>query len=318
MEPTITPKETEDNFEQQREECLALASIYGDDFLQLDDTTICITFHPSPGSISLTVYLPATYPSASSPLYEITTSWPLPSDSAREKIDTAFEEIAADYAGQVLLFAWAEWLREFVEEEYGTGVQTGDVLDESETTGGEESVVETTGVGQEAVPDMSELPVQEIIQRQRAPDCPTIHTSCEPIVDRKSVFVAHCATVKTVNDVKKVMDVLLSDKKIARATHNISAYRIVEPTTGVIRQDCDDDGETAAGSRLLHLLQLTKATNVLIVVTRWYGGIHLGPARFKHINNVARQLLEEHRYVTPSSGMGGSTVGATSAGKKKR
>ena len=32
--------------------------------------------------------------------------------------------------------------------------------------------------------------------------------------------------------------------------------------------------------------------NVLIVVTRWYGGIHLGPDRFKHINERALTLLK--------------------------
>ena len=36
------------------------------------------------------------------------------------------------------------------------------------------------------------------------------------------------------------------------------------------------------------------AENVLVVVSRWYGGIQLGPDRFKHINNCARQILEEN------------------------
>lgn len=33
------------------------------------------------------------------------------------------------------------------------------------------------------------------------------------------------------------------------------------------------------------------AKNVIVVVTRWYGGVHLGPDRFRHINNAARQVL---------------------------
>ena len=32
--------------------------------------------------------------------------------------------------------------------------------------------------------------------------------------------------------------------------------------------------------------------NVLVVVTRYFGGIHLGPDRFKHINQAARNALE--------------------------
>lgn len=39
------------------------------------------------------------------------------------------------------------------------------------------------------------------------------------------------------------------------------------------------------------------ARNVMVVVTRWYGGVHLGPDRFKHINNCTRDLLEAHGYI---------------------
>ena len=39
----------------------------------------------------------------------------------------------------------------------------------------------------------------------------------------------------------------------------------------------------------------------IVVVSRWYGGTHLGPMRFKHISNCARQALArsvwEHREV---------------------
>ncbi|EWC47402.1 hypothetical protein DRE_00370 [Drechslerella stenobrocha 248] len=68
-----------------------------------------------------------------------------------------------------------------------------------------------------------------------------------------------------------------SDKKIARATHNIT--------------DNDDDGETAAGSRLGHLLELIDVWDVVVVVSRWYGGVKLGPDRFRIINQVAREAL---------------------------
>ena len=60
----------------------------------------------------------------------------------------------------------------------------------------------------------------------------------------------------------------------------------------LITQDYDDDGEDAAGGRLLHLLQILDVKNTIVVVSRWYGGVKLGPARFTHINNAARLLLE--------------------------
>jgi putative IMPACT (imprinted ancient) family translation regulator len=52
----------------------------------------------------------------------------------------------------------------------------------------------------------------------------------------------------------------------------------------------DDDGETGAGDKLLYLLERMEVTNTLVVVTRWYGGIQLGPDRFKHITGVAKQV----------------------------
>ncbi|KAJ2611939.1 hypothetical protein EV177_003239, partial [Coemansia sp. RSA 1804] len=96
---------------------------------------------------------------------------------------------------------------------------------------------------------------------------------------KKSVFLGHVARVKSAKDVLDVLEALLQDKKIAQASHNISAYRI-RLDSGSISQDNDDDGETAAGKRLGHLLQLLGVENIVVVVTRWYGGTHLGPDRF--------------------------------------
>lgn len=40
------------------------------------------------------------------------------------------------------------------------------------------------------------------------------------------------------------------------------------------------------------LTVLQEVNNVLVVVTRYFGGIHLGADRFKHINQAARSALE--------------------------
>lgn len=68
--------------------------------------------------------------------------------------------------------------------------------------------------------------------------------------------------------------------------------------------DCDDDGETAAGSRLAHLLDILEVENVLVVVSRWYGGILLGADRFKHINQAARDALEVGGFLADGNGNG--------------
>ena len=45
---------------------------------------------------------------------------------------------------------------------------------------------------------------------------------------------------------------------------------------GLSYNDCDDDGETAAGSRLAEILRIMGVTGVAVIVSRWYGGTKLG------------------------------------------
>ena len=123
----------------------------------------------------------------------------------------------------------------------------------------------------------------------------------EPLVDRKSVFVGHVAAVSSMADVHSFREQVLSDKKVARATHNISAYRFTDAATS--HHDFDDDGESAAGGRMAEMMRLMNLggageIGVAVIVTRWYGGIKLGPDRFKLINNCARGVLEQAGYVT--------------------
>lgn len=128
---------------------------------------------------------------------------------------------------------------------------------------------------------------------------------------------AHVAPVTDVEHVKAVVAILSESNKIRNATHNIMAYRISAPgKANVYYQDYDDDGEAAAGGRLLHLLQAADVRNVVVVVSRWFGGVLLGPARFGLINNTARQLLEQTGFLKQLGGAGGSKPGAGS-GKKQ-
>lgn len=122
-------------------------------------------------------------------------------------------------------------------------------------------------------------------------------TTTEAAMVNKSVFVARACPVSSMTDVTNAVSHLLSsNKKVAGATHNIKAWRIRDHSAAAT-QDYDDDGESAAGSRMLHLMQLMDVWNVLVVVTRWYGGVKLGPDRFRVINNVAREALTAGGYV---------------------
>lgn len=118
----------------------------------------------------------------------------------------------------------------------------------------------------------------------------------EPILDRKSAFVGRAIRLASPADVRPYLRALKQDKKINKATHNMVAWRC-RTSDGVLHLDNDDDGESAAGSRMAHLLDMLKVDNVLVVVSRWYGGIHLGPDRFKHISTSTRGALVAGQFI---------------------
>ncbi|CBQ72677.1 related to YIH1 [Sporisorium reilianum SRZ2] len=130
------------------------------------------------------------------------------------------------------------------------------------------------------------------------------------IIERKSEFIGYAARITSPTQVASVLSRILSDKRVARATHPIINAWVCSTSDGVVHRDCDDDGETAAGGRLAHLLSILELDHVMVVVTRWYGGVHLGPDRFKLINRVAREALDLGGFV-------GKNGGADEAGRGK-
>lgn len=56
----------------------------------------------------------------------------------------------------------------------------------------------------------------------------------------------------------------------------------------------DDDGEKWAGGRLQHVLNDMSIEGV-VVVARWYGGQNIGPIRFTHIENCAKEAIWKWR-----------------------
>ncbi|XP_028300596.1 protein IMPACT isoform X2 [Gouania willdenowi] len=237
------------------------------------------------------IILPPGYPSTAPPIYQINASWLRGPE--RAKLANSLEELYIEHAGDSILYLWVEKIRDFLvakSQSCEIGAQS-----EKVNLTAEEEV-------DEDVPDFSTLKINTenthlFVAEAKDAEIPLIkHGDC--ITDRRSTFQPHLAPVVTPKQVKMILEKLYENKKIASATHNIYAYRIFCEEKHSFLQDCEDDGETAAGGRLLHLLQILDVRNVLVVVSRWYGGILLGPDRFKHINNCARNILVEEGYTT--------------------
>ena len=116
----------------------------------------------------------------------------------------------------------------------------------------------------------------------------------ETITDRASIFQAHAIKIKNKEEADFYRKCLLTQKKIKKATHNITIYRFINKKTEQIVEDYNDDGEDGAGYRLLGIVQKMKLVNLFVMVSRWYGGILLHQDRFKRINDSAKNLLNSH------------------------
>lgn len=94
------------------------------------------------------------------------------------------------------------------------------------------------------------------------------------IVEKKSKFIANVFYVETVEEAEeKVKEI---KKKYFDARHNCYAFSVFTKE-GIINR-FSDDGEPSgtAGSPMLNILNSKGLTNVVVIVTRYFGGILLG------------------------------------------
>lgn len=98
--------------------------------------------------------------------------------------------------------------------------------------------------------------------------------SFSEFTEKKSKFIGSLFYVESVEEAEKIIK--QTRKKYFDAKHNCIAYRVMEK--GQIVERFSDDGEPSgtAGAPMLNILQKNKLVNVLIIVTRYFGGILLG------------------------------------------
>ncbi len=94
------------------------------------------------------------------------------------------------------------------------------------------------------------------------------------IVQKKSKFIADIFYVETATEAEEKIKII--KKKYYDSRHNCFAYRIYSKI-GII-QKFSDDGEPSgtAGGPMLNILESKGICNVLVIVTRYFGGILLG------------------------------------------
>ena len=94
------------------------------------------------------------------------------------------------------------------------------------------------------------------------------------LVEKKSKFIANLFYVESVKEAEKIITKI--KKKNFNARHNCIAYRIIEQERVIEKSSDDGEPSGTAGLPMLNILQKNNLVNVLVIVTRFFGGILLG------------------------------------------
>ena len=94
------------------------------------------------------------------------------------------------------------------------------------------------------------------------------------IVVKKSKFI--CNLIKVESQEEAEENIKKIKRKYYDARHNCVAYRVIEDEKVVEKSSDDGEPSGTAGGPMLNILQKNNLGNVLVVVTRYFGGILLG------------------------------------------
>ena len=109
------------------------------------------------------------------------------------------------------------------------------------------------------------------------------------IEEKKSKFISESFQVSNKEDVKKIIDEVKSIYK--DATHHVYAYVLLDG----ISKSCDDkEPAGTAGVQILNVINNFEIKNVLIIITRYFGGIKLGKSGLSRTYSYCAKALVEN------------------------
>lgn len=94
------------------------------------------------------------------------------------------------------------------------------------------------------------------------------------ITVKKSKFIANIFPVNSEQEAKEAIEKL--NKKYYDARHNCYAYIIEEKNNSIERFSDNGEPSGTAGAPMLDILKNKNLSNIIIIVTRYFGGILLG------------------------------------------
>lgn len=107
------------------------------------------------------------------------------------------------------------------------------------------------------------------------------------ISDRGSKYAVTGGVCASEAEARAMVAELCKTRKFAKATHHSWGLITAE---GPLKAD---DGEAGAGMVIVRMLEREGLKDHVVIVTRWFGGKHLGGDRFRHIQEAVRIYLAE-------------------------
>lgn len=122
------------------------------------------------------------------------------------------------------------------------------------------------------------------------------------IVEKKSRFIANILYVENQEEADEAIKQI--KKKYYDAKHNCFAYIIIDQNGEKIKK-YSDDGEPSgtAGAPIMDILEKQKLKNILVVVTRYFGGILLGTGGLvRAYSGATIEALNSTQFVNKTKG----------------
>lgn len=111
------------------------------------------------------------------------------------------------------------------------------------------------------------------------------------ITEKRSRFISYCSPAETKDEAEEYIKKIKTKHKDAR--HNVYAYVINSPYTAKYSDDGEPSG--TSGPPILSLIQSMNIYNIVIVVTRYFGGILLGTGGLtRAYREVAKKSIESN------------------------
>lgn len=122
------------------------------------------------------------------------------------------------------------------------------------------------------------------------------------IVEKKSKFIANIFYVESVDEAEeKIKEV---KKKYYDARHNCFAFSIFTENGSIDRFSDDGEPSGTAGLPMLNILKSQNLSNILVVVTRYFGGILLGTGGLvRAYSDATKVALESAKIVQKDYGL---------------